>query len=221
MSIWRDHSRLEEVRHPDDLTLYGSIRTGYGTIVAHQPKEGSPCVGSHRSGSLIMPHPRLSRAVCGAWSGTWSSSEAAVPVGRGVRVVKVNTDMAPETAQRFNVRSIPTLVFFKDGDPEFEMVGLVPKPVLEREIDGLVDGGGRSTDRWAARENVLRLKPAGLGTPLDDRTIDSGCGRSGRRVRLVWAEEGWTLPEASHTACQAPLRFPTLQRIECGRPQRR
>jgi len=59
---------------------------------------------------------------------------------RGVRVVKVNTDIAPETAQRFSIRSIPTLIFFKDGEPEFEMVGLVPKPVLEREIEGLVGG---------------------------------------------------------------------------------
>ena len=59
---------------------------------------------------------------------------------RGVRVVKVNTDLATETAARFSIRSIPTLIFFKDGEPEFEMVGLVPKPVLEREIDGLVAG---------------------------------------------------------------------------------
>jgi thioredoxin 1 len=59
---------------------------------------------------------------------------------RGVRVVKVNTDTAPETALRFSIRSIPTLIFFKDGEPEFEMVGLVPKPVLEREIEGLVAG---------------------------------------------------------------------------------
>jgi len=46
--------------------------------------------------------------------------------------------MSPETAQRFNIQSLPTLMFFKDGEPEFEIVGLVPKPVLEREIDGLV-----------------------------------------------------------------------------------
>ncbi len=52
----------------------------------------------------------------------------------GVRVVKVNSDEAPETARRFEIRSIPTVIFFKDGEPEFEMVGLVPKPVLEREI---------------------------------------------------------------------------------------
>ena len=53
---------------------------------------------------------------------------------RGVRVVKVNSDVAPKTARRFEIRSIPTIIFFKNGEPEFEMVGLVPKPVLEREI---------------------------------------------------------------------------------------
>ena len=51
-----------------------------------------------------------------------------------VTVVKVNTGIAPESAARFEVRSIPTLIFFKDGEPLFEMVGLVSKPVLEREI---------------------------------------------------------------------------------------
>lgn len=54
---------------------------------------------------------------------------------RGVRVVKVNSDQAPETSMRFGIRSIPTLMFFLDGEPEFEMIGLVPKPVLEREIE--------------------------------------------------------------------------------------
>ena len=54
--------------------------------------------------------------------------------GRGVRVVKVNVDEAPKIAADFGVRSIPTLVFFRDGEPLFEMVGIVSKPVLEREI---------------------------------------------------------------------------------------
>ena len=52
----------------------------------------------------------------------------------GVRVVKVNADEAPDSTERFGIRSIPTLIFFKDGEALFEMVGLVPKPVLEREI---------------------------------------------------------------------------------------
>ena len=63
---------------------------------------------------------------------------------RGVRVVRVNSDEARETAHRFEIRSVPTLIFFKDGEPIFEMVGLVPKPVLEREIEECL---GSSTAR--------------------------------------------------------------------------
>lgn len=55
----------------------------------------------------------------------------------GITVVKVNVDQAPDTANRFGIRSIPTLVFFQDGEALFEMVGLVPKPVLERELKAL------------------------------------------------------------------------------------
>ena len=52
----------------------------------------------------------------------------------GVLMVKVNVDDAPETAAAFEVRSIPTLIFFRAGEPLFEMVGPIPKPVLAREI---------------------------------------------------------------------------------------
>lgn len=57
---------------------------------------------------------------------------------QAVTVVKVNVDRAPATADMFGIRSIPTLVFFKDGEPQFQMVGLVPKPVLVREIGQLL-----------------------------------------------------------------------------------
>ena len=58
--------------------------------------------------------------------------------GRGVRVVKVNTDLARETAFQFEIRSIPTLIFFKDGEPLFQFAGLVPKKVLDRELNTLL-----------------------------------------------------------------------------------
>jgi len=57
---------------------------------------------------------------------------------KGVRVVKVNTDLAQETAEQFEIRSIPTLIFFKDGAPLFQFSGLVPKKVLDRELNALV-----------------------------------------------------------------------------------
>ena len=61
-----------------------------------------------------------------------------------MRVVKVNVDEAPKTSSDFGIRSIPALLFFQDGEPLFEMVGMVPKPVLERELEQLLaaaDGG--------------------------------------------------------------------------------
>lgn len=58
---------------------------------------------------------------------------------RGVRVAKLDTEQAPETAARFEIRSIPTLIFFRDGEPLFQMTGLVPKPVLERELGELLE----------------------------------------------------------------------------------
>ncbi len=61
---------------------------------------------------------------------------------QGVRVVKVNVDEAQELAASFEIRSIPTLVFFQDGEPLFEMVGLVSKPILERELGEILNGRG-------------------------------------------------------------------------------
>lgn len=52
----------------------------------------------------------------------------------GVLVVKVDVDQATETAGNYGIRSMPTVVFFQAGEPLFEMVGAVPKPVMQREI---------------------------------------------------------------------------------------
>ena len=56
----------------------------------------------------------------------------------GVRVVKVDTDQAPKTSARFEIRSIPTLIFFRDSEPLFQVTGLVSKPTLVRELKQLV-----------------------------------------------------------------------------------
>lgn len=58
-----------------------------------------------------------------------------------VTVMKVNVDEAPATSELFGIRSIPTLIFFRDGEPLFEMVGMVPKPVLDRELSELLGSG--------------------------------------------------------------------------------
>ena len=47
------------------------------------------------------------------------------------KVAKLDVDSNIRTATRFNVRSIPTILFFKDGQLVDQIVGAVPKPRLE------------------------------------------------------------------------------------------
>lgn len=56
--------------------------------------------------------------------------EAAPELEGKVKIVKVNLDQNPQTAARFNVRSIPTLIMFKNGQMQSVKVGLLSKPKL-------------------------------------------------------------------------------------------
>lgn len=51
-----------------------------------------------------------------------------------VKVAKVNVDDSPQTAMRYNVRSIPSILFFKDGRHVDTAVGARPKPDLVARI---------------------------------------------------------------------------------------
>ncbi|AZV47200.1 thioredoxin [Nautilia sp. PV-1] len=57
---------------------------------------------------------------------------------KGVVVGKVNTDEAPEIAGQFGIRSIPTVIFFKNGEAADAMIGAAPKQMYQEKIEALL-----------------------------------------------------------------------------------
>lgn len=55
-----------------------------------------------------------------------------------VKVVKLNTDENPSTANQFGIRGIPTLGFFKNGKLVDTIVGAVPKQYISQKIDSVL-----------------------------------------------------------------------------------
>ncbi len=51
-----------------------------------------------------------------------------------IKIVKLNVDENQETARRFDVMSIPTLIVFKDGQPAKKLVGAKPKGALLEDL---------------------------------------------------------------------------------------
>lgn len=52
-----------------------------------------------------------------------------------VRVAKINIDENPATPPKYNIRSIPTLMLFKNGNVEAQQVGAVSKSQLTAFLD--------------------------------------------------------------------------------------
>lgn len=59
-------------------------------------------------------------------------------LGDKAKVVKVNVDEAGELAQKYGIRGIPTLIFFKDGEVKSTLVGNQPKAEILKSINELV-----------------------------------------------------------------------------------
>ncbi|MDC0053354.1 thioredoxin TrxA [Gammaproteobacteria bacterium] len=55
-----------------------------------------------------------------------------------MKIYKVDVDSNPETAAKFNVRGIPTLLVFKNGTVEATKVGALSKGQLIEFVDGLI-----------------------------------------------------------------------------------
>ena len=61
--------------------------------------------------------------------------ELATELAGKLKIAKVNVDESPDLAGQFGIRSIPTLLIFKGGQVQQQMVGAMAKAILKAKLD--------------------------------------------------------------------------------------
>ncbi|KAK9916597.1 hypothetical protein WJX75_004713 [Coccomyxa subellipsoidea] len=65
--------------------------------------------------------------------------EIAVEYGDKVKAFKLNTDESPGVATEYGIRSIPTVMIFKNGEKMDTVIGAVPKTTLVQTLEKYLD----------------------------------------------------------------------------------
>jgi thioredoxin 2 len=55
-----------------------------------------------------------------------------------VKIAKLNVDENPQTASQYSISSIPTMMFFKNGEKVNTLVGALPREEIERHLQSLL-----------------------------------------------------------------------------------
>src|SRR3954447_19785201 len=88
-----------------------------------------------------------------------------------VKFTKLNVDDNQETAARFDILSIPTLLVFKGGEVQKKLIGAVPRRRLEDELSTWIGNGSQPPARRAATP-VTAVPPAMMiATPANGRGV--------------------------------------------------
>ena len=93
--------------------------------------------------SAVLQHKGVVLVDCWApWCGPCKSMGPVLDTLAGdyagkVKVVKINMDDNPATGSKYNVMSIPTLLFFKEGQLRDTLVGAAPRPEIESRLKSL------------------------------------------------------------------------------------
>jgi thioredoxin 1 len=64
--------------------------------------------------------------------------EVASELGERVKVIKIDADKNPEIARKYDIRGVPTLMIFRDGNLKYKQAGLHTKPQLMSILSGIL-----------------------------------------------------------------------------------
>lgn len=60
--------------------------------------------------------------------------EVARDLGDSVRVIKIDVDKNQSIAQKYQIRGVPTMMIFKEGNQLWRQSGVLPKEVIKSEL---------------------------------------------------------------------------------------
>src|SRR3989304_2886190 len=61
-------------------------------------------------------------------------NEVKNELGEDVKIIKINVDNNPYVASNYGIRSIPTLIIFKDGEVKWQQAGVVHSSILINKL---------------------------------------------------------------------------------------
>ena len=130
--MWSNMDELEEIRERKIQELENLMST---------PKIDKPIVVSDRNFEQTVKNYPI--VVVDCWAAWCAPCRAIAPIVDQLakdytgKVVfgKLNVDENPETAQRFGIMAIPTLLVMKDSKEVDRIVGVLPKTELEQKIN--------------------------------------------------------------------------------------
>jgi len=142
LSVRRMSSDLEEIRQRKMQEMIRMSNEGQSGNVGIRD---SPIIATDENfNELTKEYPYLVVDCWAPWCGPCrmlSPTVEAMAKDYAGKVVfaKLNTDDNIETASKFRIMSIPTLLFFKDGKLVDKAVGALPRPMLESQVQKHLD----------------------------------------------------------------------------------
>lgn len=64
--------------------------------------------------------------------------ELSTEMSGKAKIVKIDIDEADDVAAKYNIKSVPTLMFFKNGEVVDQIVGAVPKNIMHDKMQSLL-----------------------------------------------------------------------------------
>ena len=116
----------------------------FGKIFSRPPKPGKPLPVTDADFEDLVIRSEVP-AVVDFWA-PWCApcsvmggllSEIGPEYAGRVNIFKMNVDQSPATSAQFGVRSIPTVILFRNGKPVERIVGLLPLKPLKQKLDKL------------------------------------------------------------------------------------